>query len=259
MKRKTYAAVILVALALTGWLFCSEPNQPEPNEKGPLRSDGRHPAFGQRVEEREEMVAQQIQARDVTDPNVLRAMRTVPRHFFVPAGEQQYAYFDMPLPIGFGQTISQPYIVGFMTEALKLSAGSIVLEIGTGSGYQAAVCAEIAKEVYTIEIIEGLAKSAESCLKELGYKNVFVKFGDGYFGWEEKGPFDAIIGTAAAEKIPPPLLEQLKPTGRMILPYETESGFQYLVLITKDPNGVIHKENVLPVRFVPMTGRVKEK
>jgi protein-L-isoaspartate(D-aspartate) O-methyltransferase len=259
MKRKTYVAAILVALVLGGWLVCSKPNQPEPNEKGPLRINGRHSAFGQRIEEREEMVAQQIQARDVTDPNVLLAMRTVPRHFFVPASEQQYAYIDMPLPIGYGQTISQPYIVGFMTEALKLSPGSKVLEIGTGSGYQAAVCAEIAKEVYTIEIIEGLAKSAESRLKELGYKNVFVKFADGYFGWKEKGPFDAIIGTAAAEKIPPPLLEQLRPNGRMIIPYGNESGFQYLVLVTKDPNDVIHKENILPVQFVPMTGRVREK
>ena len=261
MKRKTYVAAvaaILVALVLGGWLVCSEPNRGEPNEKGPLRSEGRHWAFDQRIEEREEMVAQQIQARDINDPNVLLAMLIVPRHFFVLAWEQQYAYVDTPLPIGYGQTISQPYIVGFMTEALKLSPGSKVLEIGTGSGYQAAVCAEIAKEVYTIEIIEGLAKSAESRLKELGYKNVQVKCGDGYFGWKEKGPFDAIIGTAAAEKLPPPLLEQLKPGGRMILPYETEAGFQYLVLVTKDEKGRIHKENVLPVRFVPMTGKVKE-
>jgi protein-L-isoaspartate(D-aspartate) O-methyltransferase len=262
MNRKTYMAAmaaILVALVLWGLFVFSKQSQGEPNEKGPLRVNGRHSAFSQRIEEREEMVAQQIQARDVTDPNVLLAMRIVPRHSFVPAGRQKYAYLDTPLPIGHGQTISQPYIVAFMTEALKLSPDSKVLEIGTGSGYQAAVCAEIAKEVYTIEIIEGLAKSAESRLKELGYENVFVKFGDGYFGWKEKGPFDAIIGTAAAEKIPPPLLEQLKPNGRMILPYENESGFQYLVLITKDPNGEIHKENVLPVRFVPMTGKVKEK
>jgi len=204
------------------------------------------------------MVAEQIRARDICDPNVLRAMRIVPRHFLVPAARQPLAYGDYPLPIGSGQTISQPYIVGFMTEALQLAPDSKVLEIGTGSGYQAAICAEIAAEVYTIEIVEELAKSAETKLKELGYQNVFVKFGDGYFGWEEKGPFDAIIGTAAAEKIPPPLIEQLKPTGRMILPYENENGFQYLVLVTKDPNGAIQKRNVLPVRFVPMTGRVQE-
>jgi protein-L-isoaspartate(D-aspartate) O-methyltransferase len=204
------------------------------------------------------MVTEQIKARDIEDVNVLRAMRTVPRHFFVPASKQRFAYDDFPLPIGNDQTISQPYIVGFMTEAMQLKPDSKVLEIGTGSGYQAAVCAEIASEVYTIEIIEALAKSAEVRLKELGYKNVSVKVGDGYFGWKEKGPFDAIIGTAAAEKIPPPLLEQLKPTGRLILPYENQSGFQYLVLVTKDPNGAIHKQNVLPVRFVPMTGEVKE-
>jgi protein-L-isoaspartate(D-aspartate) O-methyltransferase len=204
------------------------------------------------------MVSKQIEAEDINDANVLRAMRIVPRHFFVPGDKQEYAYIDLPLPIGQGQTISQPYIVGFMTEALELKPDSKVLEIGTGSGYQAAVCAEIAGEVYTIEIIEGLAESAEAKLKELGYKNVFVKCGDGYFGWAQAGPFDAIIGTAAAEKIPPPLIEQLKPTGRMILPYETEAGFQNLVLVTKDPNGAIHKENVLPVRFVPMTGKVKE-
>ncbi|MCJ7730506.1 MAG: protein-L-isoaspartate(D-aspartate) O-methyltransferase [Sedimentisphaerales bacterium] len=266
-----------VVLLVSLWplqLLCAEPN-----EKKSLRSafanppphyvlcragatadkcDHKHIAFSQRAEERAKMVAEQIEDRDINDPNVLRAMRVVPRHFFVPASRQTYAYSDIPLPIGQGQTISQPYIVAFMTEAMRLAPGSRVLEIGTGSGYQAAVCAEIAAEVYTMEIIEGLAKSAELRLKELGYKNVFVKFGDGYFGWEEKGPFDAIIGTAAAERIPPPLLEQLKPAGRMILPYENEAGFQYLVLVTKDEKGAIHKENVLPVRFVPMTGRVRE-
>jgi len=202
------------------------------------------------------MVAEQIRARDVNDPNVLKAMRTVPRHAFVPSDQQFYAYADHPLPIGLGQTISQPYIVGFMTETLKLKSNSKVLEIGTGSGYQAAVCAEIAQEVYTIEILEELAKSAEVHLKELGYKNVFVKAADGYFGWKEKGPFDAVIGTAVAEHVPPPLLEQLKPGGRMILPCEDNIGFQYLVLITKDDKGNIRKRNVMPVRFVPMTGEV---
>jgi protein-L-isoaspartate(D-aspartate) O-methyltransferase len=143
-----------------------------------------------------------------------------------------------------------------MTEALKLRPNSKVLEIGTGSGYQAAVCAEIAKQVYTIEIVEGLAKRAKKCLKELGYPNVFVRFGDGFFGWPDVAPFDAIIGTAAAGRIPPPLLEQLKPGGRMILPYGSPRGFQYLVVITKDKKGNISKKNVMPVRFVPMTGEV---
>jgi protein-L-isoaspartate(D-aspartate) O-methyltransferase len=231
----------------------------EPNENKLSGCDHKHIAFGERAKERMAMVAEQIKARDISDPNVLRAMQVVPRHFFVPEAERPAAYGDFPLRIGSGQTISQPYIVGFMTEALRLTPDSKVLEIGTGSGYQAAVCAEIAAEVYTIEIVEDLAKSAEARLKGLGYKNVFVKFGDGYFGWEEKGLFDAIIGTAATEKIPPPLIDQLRPTGRMILPYENEAGFQYLVLVTKDPNGTVHKGNVLPVRFVPMTGRVRER
>ncbi len=252
MTKRAYLTFALVALIRPGQIFCAEPNEK------PLRCDHKHQAFGERTEERYAMVSEQIKARGIEDANVLRAMRTVPRHFFVPPSKEQFAYNDFPLPIGQEQTISQPYIVGFMTEALQLKPDSKVLEIGTGSGYQAAVCAEIAAEVWTIEIIEALAKSAQARLKELGYKNVSVKVGDGYFGWEEKGPFDAIIGTAAAEKIPPPLLEQLKPTGRLILPYENESGLQYLVLVTKDPNGTIHKENVLPVRFVPMTGKVKE-
>lgn len=230
--------------------------QEEPSERKVLPPDHNNPAFTERVEERAQMVIRQIQARDVRDPNVLKAMRIVPRHAFVHPSKQRYAYADHPLPIGHGQTISQPYIVAFMTEALKLDPNDKVLEIGTGSGYQAAVCAEIAQQVYTIEIVEALAKSAAKKLKQLGYHNVFVRAGDGYFGWPEKAPFDAIIGTAAAGRIPPPLIEQLKPGGRMILPVEGRFGFQYLVLITKDHKGNLHKKNVMPVRFVPMTGRV---
>ena len=225
---------------------------PEPN----LLPRG-HPAFAERVDERRQMVRLQIELREIKDPNVLEAMRTVPRHAFVPAVQQAYAYEDRPLPIGRGQTISQPYIVGFMTEALKLDPNSAVLEIGTGSGYQAAVCAEIAREVYTIEIVEPLAKSATESLAQLGYRNVHVKAGDGYFGWPEKGPFDAIIGTAAAEVIPPPLIGQLKKGGRMILPVAGEYGFQYLILVTKDEQGQLRRAKVMPVLFVPMTGRVQ--
>jgi len=247
----------------------AEPNQqPEevqkdPNDKKPLRPDHKHPAFKERLKERARMVATQIQKpvdirKPVRDPNVLKAMQIVPRHAFVRATEQRYAYVDNPLPIGYDQTISQPYIVAFMTEALKLRPNSKVLEIGTGSGYQAAVCAEIAQQVYTIEIVEGLAKRAKKSLKELGYPNVFVKFGDGFFGWPDVAPFDAIIGTAAAGRIPKPLLEQLKPGGRMILPYGRPWDFQYLVLITKDQKGNISKKNVMPVRFVPMTGEVQK-
>jgi len=244
----------------------SDPNQTpaDPNErqktegKKPHRPLHKHPAFTQRVKERIKMVNRQIRSRDVRDPNTLAAMQIVPRHCFVRPAEQPMAYNDHPLPIGFDQTISQPYIVAFMTEALNLKPDSRVLEIGTGSGYQAAVCAEIAKEVYTIEIVEPLAKSAKKRLKELGYPNVFVKAGDGYFGWPEKAPFDAIIGTAAAGRIPEPLMEQLKPGGRMILPHGREWGLQHLVLITKDEKGKVTKKKVMPVRFVPMTGQVQK-
>ncbi len=230
------------------------------NEKGEkvTRPDHNHPAFKERIDERKRMVAIQILARDVKDPNVLKAMQIVPRHVFMPESQRRYAYGDHPLPIEHGQTISQPYIVAFMTDALKLRPDSRVLEIGTGSGYQAAVCAEIAREVYTIEIVEGLAKTAKERLKKLGYPNVFVKAGDGFFGWPDKAPFDAIIGTAAAKRIPEPLLEQLKPGGRMIIPTGSAWGFQYLELVTKDGKGKIHKGKVMPVRFVPMTGEVQK-
>jgi protein-L-isoaspartate(D-aspartate) O-methyltransferase len=236
-----------------------ENNQKDSNDTEIRRPDHNHPAFSERVNERKEMVIYQIKARGIIDPNTLRAMQTVPRHSFVPTAYRSYAYDDYPLSIGYGQTISQPYIVAFMTEALKLTPESRVLEIGTGSGYQAAVCAEIAKEVYSIEIIGALANRAKKTLKEIGYRNAFVKKGDGYFGWPEKAPFDAIIGTAAAESIPKPLIEQLKPGGRMILPYETQAGFQYLVLVTKDQKGGIHKHDILPVSFVPMTGEVQKQ
>jgi len=236
----------------------NQPGRADPNDKRPLRPLHKHLAFKQRIDERRRMVADQIQAREVKDPNVLKAMRMVPRHAFIPSNVQPQAYYDHPLPIGQGQTISQPYIVAFMTEALKLDPNSTVLEIGTGSGYQAAVCAEIACEVYTIEIVPELAKSAAEQLKKLGYRNVSVRAGDGYFGWPEKAPFDAIIGTAAAGRIPPPLLEQLKPGGRMILPLTGRLGYEYLELVTKDTNGKVKRTKVMPVRFVPMTGQVQK-
>ena len=204
------------------------------------------------------MVVRQIQDRDVQDPCVLEAMRTVPRHAFVPQSYQDDAYADCPLPIGHGQTISQPYIVAFMTEALHLDPNSRVLEIGTGSGYQAAVCAQIAREVFTIEIVPELAEAAARRLQELCYAHVHVKTGDGFFGWQDAAPFDAIIGTAAAGQIPQPLVEQLKGDGRMILPYGDANGLQVLVLVTKDQRGELAQRRVLPVRFVPMTGRVQE-
>lgn len=220
--------------------------------------DHNHPAFGERVKERARMVERDIKDRGVGDPNVLGALGIVPRHAFVRPGDLRRAYADHPLPIGLNQTISQPYIVAYMTEVLGLRPDSRVFEVGTGSGYQAAVCAEIAQEVYTVEILEKLAKSAKERLRELGYRNVTVKAGDGYFGWKEKGPFDAIIVTAAAGFVPPPLKEQLKPGGRMILPLGSPYGVQTLVLITKDDKGKVRSKRLLPVRFVPMTGRVSE-
>jgi protein-L-isoaspartate(D-aspartate) O-methyltransferase len=202
------------------------------------------------------MVKNQIAARGVKDTFVLDAMRKVPRHFFMPESEAFNAYKDEPRPIGNGQTISQPYIVAFMTEQLKIDQSSRVLEIGTGSGYQAAVLAEIADSVFTIEIIKELADRAEKILRKLHYDNVIVKQGDGYIGWEEKAPFDAIIVTAAPPNIPQPLLEQLKIGGRMVLP--VGEYLQELVVVKKSRSGM-DMESVLPVRFVPMTGKIREK
>jgi len=206
--------------------------------------------------EREKMVANHIAARGVKDKKVLAAMRKVQRHKFVPENMKKFAYEDRPLPIGEDQTISQPYIVALMTELLKLEKENRVLEIGTGSGYQAAVLAEIVKEVYTIEIVEPLAKSSEKRLKGMGYKNITIKFGDGYKGWKEHAPFDAVIVTAAPDHIPEPLVEQLKVGGKMIIP--VGKYFQELKLLTKTKDGIKTK-NMLPVRFVPMTGEAQEK
>ncbi len=199
------------------------------------------------------MVKDQIARRGIQDENVLKAMRKVPRHEFVPDHLKKYAYADEPLPIGEDQTISQPYIVAYMTEYLHLGPEDNVLEIGTGSGYQAAVLAEIIDTVYTIEIVDVLARKAQKTLERLGYENVFVKVGDGYKGWPEHAPFDAIIITAAPTKIPAPLKEQLKVGGRMILPLGDYS--QELVLIEKNEKGYEQKK-LLPVRFVPMTGEI---
>ena len=196
------------------------------------------------------MVRDQIRKRGVTDENVLKAMQKVERHRFVPLEYRAEAYEDHPLPIGDGQTISQPYIVAFMTEALELKPTDRVLEIGTGSGYQAAILAEICDSVYTIEIFESLALSAMKVLNELGYLNVVVKSGDGYQGWAEHAPYDGIIVTCAPENIPGKLEEQLAEGGRMIIPVGG-TYTQELILLEKK-NGKIQKKNVLPVRFVPM-------
>lgn len=201
---------------------------------------------------REKMIREQLMARQITDPATLQAMRLVPRHEFVPTDMQVYAYSDSPLPIGLKQTISQPYIVAYMTQILKLKDDYRVLEVGTGSGYQAAVLGQIVDSVFTIEIIEELAERAKNKLSELGYNNIQVKAGDGYLGWPEKGPFDAIIVTAGAEEIPNALQHQLKEGGRMIIPVGPHNGVRQLVLITKKQGKFKYKE-VMAVRFVPLT------
>lgn len=203
---------------------------------------------------RERMVRSQIAARGVKDSRVLAAMGTVPRHLFVPDRYQGQSYQDYPLPIGLGQTISQPYIVAFMTELLKLGPEDRVFELGTGSGYQAAVASKVAGSVYTMEIYRELADAAKERLESLGFTNVHARHGDGYHGWKEKAPFDAIIVTAAADHIPPPLIEQLKPGGRLIIPLGSPFSFQQLVLVTKDSEGQVSELPIIPVRFVPLLG-----
>ena len=202
------------------------------------------------------MVRKQIKARGVEDKRVLKAMRSVKRHLFVPASQRSSAYADHPLPIGLRQTISQPYIVGFMTEALKLKKGARVLEIGTGSGYQAAILGEVAREVYSIEIIPALGKRAKKLLQSLGYGNVHLRVGDGYKGWPDKAPFDAVILTAAPPKIPRPLLQQLKKPGGVLVAPVGPSNDQRLVRITRTKKG-FKKEHLMFVRFVPMTGKAQ--
>jgi protein-L-isoaspartate(D-aspartate) O-methyltransferase len=205
---------------------------------------------------RARMVEDQIRARGVRDSRVLAAMRKVPRHRFVPDEHQAAAYGDHPLPIGFNQTISQPYIVAFMTEALRVDQDAKVLEIGTGSGYQAAILGEIVAEVYTIEIVSPLAARAAALLEELGYANVHVKDGDGYAGWPERAPFDAIMVTAAPDHVPQPLVDQLAVGGRMVIPVGVVD--QELRVLTKQADGQLREEERLPVRFVPLTRRPGE-
>jgi protein-L-isoaspartate(D-aspartate) O-methyltransferase len=238
-----FANITLLLVMIFLLLSCS--GQSEPEDKNLKYTEYRH-----------RMVETQIERRHITDRQVLEAMRTVPRHLFVPKEYRSEAYRDGPLPIGKGQTISQPYIVAIMTELLALDSTSKVLEIGTGSGYQAAVLAEISDSVYTIEIIPELAQQADRLLDSLGYVDIHVRAGDGYVGWPEAAPFDAIIVTAAAPRIPEPLVEQLKTGGRMVIPVGDFS--QELMLLTKSGDGVVEK-SIIPVRFVPMTGEVQNK
>jgi protein-L-isoaspartate(D-aspartate) O-methyltransferase len=237
---------------LTAWLlawlifFCAAPVFP----------------FGQESDfyarKRRLMVKEQLASRDITDSRVLEAMGRVPRHLFVPPAERDQAYEDYPLPIGEGQTISQPYIVAFMTQSLALKGGEKVLEVGTGSGYQAAVLGDMGVRVFSIEINAVLAARAVRTLRELGSMNVQVKTGDGFFGWPEMAPFDAVIVTCAVDRIPPALFEQLKEGGRMVLPLGGVNQIQVLTLVTKVAGQPRSKE-ILDVRFVPMTGEAQKK
>jgi protein-L-isoaspartate(D-aspartate) O-methyltransferase len=245
MKNKPLA-IILISIFLLFLAHCTEGRRAsDPSPKGDYKTM------------RERMVETQIKARGVKEPRLLAAMLKVERHLFVPKNLHPTAYSDQPLPIGEGQTISQPYIVALMTELLDLKGDDKVLEVGTGSGYQAAILAELAKEVYSIEIIEKLATSAEKLLLNLGYKNIKVKAGDGYLGWPEAAPFDAIVVTCAPDHIPRPLIDQLKEGGKMVIPVGELT--QELKKIVKR-GGKLETTNVIPVIFVPMTGDgVKEK
>ena len=204
------------------------------------------------------MVDEQIAAREIVDPRVVAAMREVPRHEFVPAAERAHAYEDRPLPLGEGQTISQPYIVALMTQLAGVGRGARVLEVGTGSGYQAAVLAACGAEVYSIEIVDALAKRAQQDLARLGIENVHVRSGDGYRGWPEAAPFDAIVVTAAAPQVPPALLSQLRTGGRLVIPVGETWHEQTLQVHTRTETG-FDVQDVVPVRFVPMTGAVRGK
>jgi len=233
---------VLMLLALAGGSWCC----------GGSGAAGEEASW---AKQREDMVRTQIAARGVRDERVLAAMRAVPRHRYVPEAQRAESYADHPLPIGEGQTISQPYIVGLMTELLGVSPGDRVLEVGTGSGYQAAVLAAIGCEVYSVEIRSALAEAARARLAELGVKGVDVRAGDGYGGWPEKAPFQAIIVTAAPERIPQPLLDQLAVGGNLVIP--VGAYYQQLKVITREPSGYSERD-VIPVRFVPMTGEVEK-
>jgi len=209
------------------------------------------------AQQREQMVETQLKSRDIQNERVLEAMKKVPRHLFMPESVRQYAYIDSPVPIDQGQTISQPYIVGLMTQTVDPKPGDRALEVGTGSGYQAAVLGELVQEVYTIEIIPDLAERAGKTLSDLGYDNVEVRQGDGYQGWPEKAPFDIILITAAPEKIPQPLIDQLAEGGRLVVPVGPQGEIQTLTLVTRE-KGEVKRTYITDVRFVPMTGEVQQ-
>lgn len=245
------AVLAMLGVAAFGAGCATDRPQGSPREAAPPSTSVQTSGFDDETLRRR-MVERQIAGRGVTDDRVLEAMRRVPRHRFVPPGVREAAYDDRPLPIGLDQTISQPFIVAYMTEQLQVEPGQKVLEIGTGSGYQAAVLAEIGTRVYTMEILPELAARARTVLEELGYERVEVRAGNGYLGWPELAPFDRIIVTAAPPEVPPALVEQLAVGGRMVLPVGT--GIQEILVITKTPDGIV-QQRTIPVRFVPMTGK----
>ena len=257
----------IVALAVAGgdMLAQGHTSQAEPPAQPAEASDQaiaaepsrRPPEEEQFVRARERMVKEDLRRRDITDAKVLEAMGRVPRQRFVPENLERRAYGDYPLPIGHGQTISQPYIVALMTQLAEAGPESRALDVGTGSGYQAAVLAEICKEVYSIEIVKPLAEQARKRLEGSGYKNITVRHGDGYRGWPEKEPFDVIILAAAPDHVPQPLVDQLAPGGRLVLP--VGRFYQQLVVIERDEKGDVHRRPGIPVMFVPMTGEAQER
>lgn len=259
---------ILLIIVITGSLSCNTPVKEFNADRRSIAFESAsdtlkwsRPRFSERKEEREKMVVQDIQNsfyNPVRDIRVLEAMKAVPRHLFVPKQLQANAYGNYPLAIGMGQTISQPIIVAHMTELLEIEVGHKILEIGTGSGYQAAVLSELTPNVYSIEIVEKLGELAIERFKELGYHTIQVKIGDGYEGWDEHAPFDGIIVTCAPEEIPPPLIRQLKPGGKIVIPVGAEDRVQNLIVVTKDEKGNLKKKSQYPVRFVPMTGKAKK-
>ena len=243
MTASHHPAIVPIACLLLLAASCGAARQEEPVSRESLAGEGWRTAA-------REMVRRQLRPRGISDSRVLEAMAETPRHLFVPQKVMAGAYLDGPLSIGLGQTISQPYIVALMTELLRLSGTEKVLEIGTGSGYQAAVLAQLTDSVYTIEIVKALADSSRDRLARLGYANITVRHGDGYLGWPELAPFDCIIVTAAPPQVPPALVEQLRPGGRMVIP--VGEYYQELLLITKSESGQIKRAGVIPVRFVPM-------
>jgi len=257
MRAKSIIGLILVAFLLSIYLSNKQENvvQKELGDTSPQEYGKQEDPY---ASQRTHMIEHDIKGRGIADPSVLNAIRRVPRHMFIPEGVRRKAYDDHPLPIGYGQTISQPYIVALMTEALQVDGDDRVFEVGTGSGYQAAVLAETVSEVYTAEIVEPLAEKAAETLARLNYSNVFVRHQDGYFGWKEKAPYDAIIITAAVDHIRPPLIQQLRDGGRLILPLGSTRTYQTLTLVTKEGDNIKTKY-ITGVVFVPMTGEAQKR